>query len=79
LIHLDDAAWQYATSPDAERRNGAYAVELAEGACELTQYQQTFMVCTLAAAYAETGRFERRFRRRNEPALWHPREASRSC
>jgi hypothetical protein len=58
LIHLDDAAWQYATSPDAERRNGAYAVELAEGACELTQYQQTFMVCTLAAAYAETGRFE---------------------
>jgi hypothetical protein len=31
---------------------------MAERACELTQYRQTVTIGTLAAAYAEAGRFE---------------------
>ena len=38
-------------------RDGAEAVRLAERACELTRFQRTVMVGTLAAAYAEAGRF----------------------
>ena len=58
LIHLNNAAWLFATSPKAEIRDGQLAVDLAEGACEMTHYQETFVVGTLAAAYAEAGRFE---------------------
>jgi hypothetical protein len=59
LIYLNNLAWLFATSEDAKIRNGPLAVELAEGACELTRYQETFMVGTLSAAYAEVGRFEK--------------------
>ena len=55
---LNNLAWTLATSPDASKRNVALAVQLAERACDLTQYQQTIMVGTLAAAYAESGRFD---------------------
>ena len=34
------------------------AVQLAERACELTHYDTTICVGTLAAAYAEAGRFD---------------------
>jgi tetratricopeptide (TPR) repeat protein len=51
-------AWIYATSPQAELRNGAEAVRLAEQACESTQRQKTAILDTLAAAYAEAGRFD---------------------
>jgi len=54
---LNNLAWILATSPDATLRDGARAVRLAERACELSQYKQTMMVGTLAAAYAEAGRF----------------------
>jgi tetratricopeptide (TPR) repeat protein len=47
-----------ATGPDANIRDGPEAVRLAERACELTHYQQAAMVSTLAAAYAEAGRFD---------------------
>jgi tetratricopeptide (TPR) repeat protein len=53
----NNLAWILATSPDAELRNGAEAVNLAERACELTRYQEPMLVGTLAAAYAEAGRF----------------------
>jgi two-component SAPR family response regulator len=33
-------------------------VQLAQHACELTHYQQTTLIGTLAAAYAEAGRFD---------------------
>ena len=46
-----------ATSPDAGLRNGAEAVRLAERACELTHYVEPSFIGTLAAAYAEAGRF----------------------
>ena len=53
-----DLAWLLATSPDAAQRDGVLAVKLAEDACLQTQYRQPGMVETLAAAYAEAGRFE---------------------
>ena len=55
---LNNLAWVLATSPDDELRNGAEAVPLAERACELTHYGQPFIIRTLAAAYAESGRFK---------------------
>jgi cytochrome c-type biogenesis protein CcmH/NrfG len=58
LEALNNLAWLLATSEDAGIRDGAEAVRLAEHACELTHYQQTMMVGTLAAAYAEAGRFD---------------------
>jgi tetratricopeptide (TPR) repeat protein len=54
----NNLAWSFATNPDATKRNGELAVKLAEDACQRTHYQQTIMVGTLAAAYAETGRFD---------------------
>jgi tetratricopeptide (TPR) repeat protein len=58
IIDLNDQAWELAISPDAGIRDGARAVKLAEDACQQTHYQQTIMVGTLAAAYAEAGRFD---------------------
>jgi tetratricopeptide (TPR) repeat protein len=55
---LNNLAWLLATCPDASVRNGARAVPLAEHACVLTEYKQTIYVGTLAAAYAEAGRFD---------------------
>jgi hypothetical protein len=55
---MNNLAWLLATSPDASVRDGARAVRLAERACEITGYQQTILVGTLAAAYAEAGRFD---------------------
>ena len=54
---LNNLAWNLATSPDDELRNGAEAVRLAERACELTHYGEPLFLGTLAAAYAEAGRF----------------------
>ena len=54
---LNKLAWALATSPDDELRNGAEAVRLAERACELTHYGEPLFIGTLAAAYAEAGRF----------------------
>jgi len=54
---LNNLAWVSATSPDDGLRNGTEAVRLAERACALTHYAQPWFVATLAAAYAEAGRF----------------------
>ena len=42
---------------EASQRNGAEAVRLAEKACRVTEYHRTTPVGTLAASYAEAGRF----------------------
>jgi tetratricopeptide (TPR) repeat protein len=55
---FNNLAWLLATCPDPRFRNGADAVRLAERACEVTHYQKTIYLGTLAAAYAETGRFD---------------------
>ncbi|MGA2243224.1 MAG: tetratricopeptide repeat protein, partial [Verrucomicrobiota bacterium] len=55
---LNNLAWLLATSPDAHIRDGVQAVQYAERACELTHYGVPLFVGTLAAAYAEAGRFD---------------------
>ena len=54
---LNNLAWIFATSSDDTLRNGGEAVRLAEMACQLTQYREPKFVGTLAAAYAEAGRY----------------------
>jgi tetratricopeptide (TPR) repeat protein len=56
-IALNDLAWIRATAPLVELRDSAAAVRLAERACQLTQFREPRFVGTLAAAYAEAGRF----------------------
>lgn len=57
-IALNNYAWLLATHPSPEIRNGVLAVELAERACDATKHQVPLLIGTLAAAYAEAGRFE---------------------
>lgn len=54
---LEDVAWTLATNPNASIRNGAEAVELAEQASKRSGGNDPVMLQTLAAAYAEVGRF----------------------
>jgi Flp pilus assembly protein TadD len=54
---LNNLALLLAASPKAEFRNGTEAVRLAERACELTHNGKPLYLVTLAAAYAEAGRF----------------------
>lgn len=49
-------AWLLATCPNSRYRNGAKAIELAEKALEIKEV--AYIMDTLAAAYAEAGRFE---------------------
>ena len=58
VVALNNLAWLLATAADPALRNGGEAVRLAEQACKQTQYNQPFFIGTLAAAYAETGRFD---------------------
>jgi tetratricopeptide (TPR) repeat protein len=55
---LNDLAWIRAANSDARFRDGAEAVRLAERACQLTDYRVPVILNTLAAAYAEAGRFD---------------------
>ena len=54
---LNDIAWILATAPQAELRNGAEAVALAERASRSGGSPNPRFLGTLAAAYAEAGRF----------------------
>ncbi len=54
---LNETARLLATSPDDSLRNGAEAVTLAERAAQLTGGREPLILDTLAAAYAEAGRF----------------------
>jgi tetratricopeptide (TPR) repeat protein len=56
---LNNLAWIRATSADAALRNGAEAMELAERSCSLSPNPDAGALDTLAAAYAESGDFER--------------------
>lgn len=60
----DDWAWSYlaellATCKDDGIRNGPAAVEAATKACELSQWKVGFHIYVLAAAYAETGDWDK--------------------
>ena len=54
---LNGLAWVLATSPQASLRNGGQAVKLAQRANHLTGDGNPALLGTLAAAYAEAGRF----------------------
>jgi tetratricopeptide (TPR) repeat protein len=54
---LNNLAWVLATWPEASVRNGPQAVNLATQANQLSQGINPLVLRTLAAAYAETGRF----------------------
>jgi tetratricopeptide (TPR) repeat protein len=54
---MNEAAYALAASPEAADRNGAEAVRLAQRAVQLTGSQDPDYLDTLAAAYAEAGRF----------------------
>jgi tetratricopeptide (TPR) repeat protein len=56
---LNNLSWLLSTSPIDLVRNGKRALELAERACELTDYKVSYILSTLAAAYAETGDFKK--------------------
>ncbi len=55
---VNDLAWRLATAPDASLRNGAEAVTLAQYASTRRGDEGANELDTLAAAYAEAGRFE---------------------
>lgn len=55
---LNNLAWLLAANSHPEFRNGSEAVQLAERACAVTHDSQPLMIGTLAAAYAEAGRFD---------------------
>ena len=57
IAYVNNLAWVLATCPEASVRNGAEAVELARRAVQLSGGQEPAIVGTLAAAYAEAGRF----------------------
>lgn len=54
----NNLAWLYATSPDAEVRDGQSAIHLAEWAVKLSEGNPGF-IDTLAAAHAEVGHFDK--------------------
>jgi tetratricopeptide (TPR) repeat protein len=55
---LDHLALIRAAKNEARFRDGAQAVQLAEWACHLTEDKDAAVLLTLAAAYAEAGRFD---------------------
>lgn len=55
----NNLAWVLATAADAEVRDGAEAVRLAEAAVRATGGMDAELIDTLAAAYAETSQFDR--------------------
>jgi len=62
----NDLAWCLATDESSTVRNGHYAVQLAEKACEFSKREDPAMLDTLAAAYAEAGRWDDALRTADE-------------
>ena len=57
LSLLNNLAWQLAAHPDEKFRDGPQAVRHAEKAAGLTQHADPSVLDTLAAAYAQSGKF----------------------
>jgi len=55
----NNLAWLLSTCPDAKYRNGKKAIKHATKACELSSWKNASRIDTLAAAYAETGEFDK--------------------
>ena len=54
---LNNLAWMLAAAPEASLRDGAKAVQFAQRALQLSGKRSAMIFRTLAAAYAENGRF----------------------
>ena len=54
---MSNLAWVFATSPDHSLRDGPKAVQLAADAARMSGGRMPILFRTLAAAYAESGRF----------------------
>ncbi|MGO9112773.1 MAG: tetratricopeptide repeat protein [Thermoguttaceae bacterium] len=59
VVACNGLAWLYATCPDEKYRDGKKAVENANKAYQLTEGKVSAVIDTLAAAYAESGDFEK--------------------
>jgi tetratricopeptide (TPR) repeat protein len=70
----NDFAWELAVSPAAELRDGAFAVEIMERAT--AERPTPAYIDTLAAAYAEAGRFDDAMRAQQRAIDALPRDAS---
>ncbi|MGH7981275.1 MAG: tetratricopeptide repeat protein, partial [Limisphaerales bacterium] len=57
IYAMNNLATLLATDSDPRLRDGGRAVKWARRACELTQYHEPALIYTLAASYAEAGRF----------------------
>ena len=57
-VARNNLAWLLATSPDASIRNGNRAIEFARQAVQLSRGKDANYLRTLAAAFAESGRFD---------------------
>ncbi len=58
ILTLNKLAWISATSADASLRDGAKAIELARKANHYSDEKNPIVMRTLAAAYADAGRFD---------------------
>lgn len=58
IFGYNGRAWLWATCSIAKLRDGKRAVESATKACELSRWESSFCIGTLAAAYAESGDFD---------------------
>src|SRR5690606_22601961 len=56
---LNNLAWVLATSPEDNVRDGERAIEIATQACRATNYRKAHILSTLAAAFAESGNWEK--------------------
>ena len=56
---LRNFAWLRATCPDVKFRGGEEAVRLARKACEVTEWKDRECLDAIAAAYAESGEFDK--------------------